>query len=81
VLVIWAAARGDWRRVTFRTLVTATTFCVLYGWIDELHQRFVPGRQYDLRDLLADGTGALVGAAAAWAWGIIARGRMPAHDV
>lgn len=81
LVVVWAAVRGDWRRVRFRTVLFATAFCVLYGWSDELHQRIVPGREYDLHDLAADGAGAFLAAAAAWAWGIIARGRLQAHDV
>jgi VanZ family protein len=81
VLVTWALVRGEWRRVTCRTVVLATLFCTVYGWTDEVHQLFVPGRQYDLYDLLADATGAFLGAAAAWAWGIIARGGMRTHDV
>jgi VanZ family protein len=81
VLVVWAAVRGDWRRVRFRTVLFATAFCVLYGWSDELHQRRVPGREFDLHDLAADGAGAFLAGAVSWAWGIIARGRMPAHDV
>jgi len=77
-LVVWALVRGDRRRVTFRTVVLATLFCTMYGWADELHQLFVPGRHYDLRDLLADATGAFLGAAASWAWSIIARGNADA---
>lgn len=34
--------------------------CWLYGLSDELHQRWVPGRQMDLIDWLADGTGILL---------------------
>jgi VanZ family protein len=80
-LVVWAMVRGDWRRVTFRIVILATLCCTIYGWTDEFHQLFVPGRQYDLHDLLADGTGAFLAAAASWAWGIIARRGMQAHDV
>jgi VanZ family protein len=80
-LVVWAAVRGDWRRVTFRTVIFAAACCTLYGWSDELHQGYVPLRQYDLGDLAADAMGAGVTATALWAWGIISRGRTPSHDV
>jgi len=80
-LVVWARVRGDWRTVTVRTVVFAAVFCTLYGWSDELHQSFVPPRQYDVRDLAADGAGALLAAGALWAWGIIARGRTASHDL
>ena len=34
----------------------------LWGWIDEIHQFWVPGRNTDPTDLLADVIGAAVGA-------------------
>ena len=34
-----------------------------YGLSDELHQAYVPGRQSSFYDVLADGAGALLGAA------------------
>ncbi len=33
-------------------------FCSLYGLADEWHQSFIPGRQTDIADWLADTTGA-----------------------
>ena len=42
-----------------------------YGATDEWHQSFVPGRSADVHDWFADATGALIGAGACWAWGII----------
>jgi VanZ family protein len=44
-----------------RALLLAWLLSVLYGASDELHQRYVPGRTPDVRDLAADATGALAG--------------------
>ena len=51
-------------------------FTVLYGLSDEIHQRFVPNRHFDLLDLLADGVGALA-VVALLEWRQQAAGRMP----
>lgn len=50
---------GSRHRVYWVAWVTA----VLYGVADELHQRFVPGRSADWRDLIADAIGAAIGVA------------------
>jgi len=42
-----------------------------YAATDEWHQSFVPGRSADVHDWYADAIGALIGAGACWAWGII----------
>ena len=80
LLVIWAGTRGRWRRAPGRLVLLATLICGVYGYVDEVHQRFVPGRQYDLLDLGADALGAMTAGVAVWAWGIISRGS-DRHDV
>jgi VanZ family protein len=44
-------------RALARRLVAAYVFCIAYGASDELHQYFVPGRDCDVFDWLADATG------------------------
>jgi len=73
-LLVWAFTEGDWRRTTGRTVAVATVVAVFYGWTDEVHQLFVPTRQFDWLDLAADATGAWLAASLLWAWGIIFRG-------
>jgi VanZ family protein len=41
----------------------AALLSTLYGVSDELHQAFVPGRNSDWRDVVADAVGSLLGAA------------------
>lgn len=38
----------------------ALAYCLLYGATDEIHQAFVPNRQSDIFDWIADATGALM---------------------
>jgi VanZ family protein len=80
-LIVWAITDGEVGRVTGRTVVIATLASILYGWTDELHQLFVPSRQYEWLDLLADATGACLAASLLWAWGIIRRGSEPTHGL
>lgn len=47
-------------RVALCTIVLTAT----YGYLDEVHQAFVPGRTSDAYDLLADLLGSIAGAAA-----------------
>jgi VanZ family protein len=49
---VGARGRGPW---------VAVALGVLYGASDELHQWFVPGRNSDARDWLADAVGVLAG--------------------
>jgi VanZ family protein len=56
-------------RFTARQLFwMSVCFAGLYGLSDEFHQSFVPSRQADGYDLLADLVGGLLGAAAYKVW-------------
>ena len=53
----------QWRAPPFRT---AVIIGAAYAALDELHQRFVPGRAGRLTDVLLDSCGVLFGVAVAW---------------
>lgn len=55
-------------------------FAVVWGGIDELHQRSVPGRNPDLLDFLADTVGALIGAWRPWLNDALRRLRKVSHS-
>jgi VanZ family protein len=74
------ATSGGVRDVTWRAVLGAIVISTLYGVSDEFHQRFVPGRAFDVLDMVADGIGSVVGAGAVWAWSIIRR-RFETRDV
>jgi VanZ family protein len=50
-----------------RTLLLTVLISSVYGVIDEVHQYFVPGRDCNVWDWVADTIGAFLGAAAAYA--------------
>ncbi len=52
--------RASGYRVQDYWKITALT--ILYGVLDEFHQSFVPGRDADVLDVLADASGGLLGA-------------------
>ena len=58
-----ALARG-WSRKTSVLVLASGAMATLFGFTDEFHQMFVPGRFADLRDVLADGVGGFAGALA-----------------
>lgn len=58
--VVGAAFAHAWWGV--RSWWWAVAAATLYGVSDELHQLFVPGRMGDVRDVLADAIGGLIGA-------------------
>jgi VanZ family protein len=71
VTVSRALAGGLARGATLPVAAAAWTIAGAYAATDEWHQSFVPGRSADVHDWYADAIGALVGAGACWAWGII----------
>lgn len=73
VLLLRALADADPRQVRPALLALAWMGATAYGVTDEWHQWFVPGRTPDLRDIVADGSGAALALGAAWAWSIIKR--------
>ncbi len=81
LLMVWAIAAGQWRSVSWPTVVIAIVVSSAYGYSDEYHQLFVPNRSYDLMDWAADTAGAALAAAVAWAWSILFRGRSRIHGV
>ena len=72
VLTSRAAAGGLWR-VTPRAVLVAVLISTLYGVSDEYHQVFVPGRTFEVLDMIADAAGSVIGASGAWACSIIRR--------
>lgn len=61
--ILTARALNGGLRSTFSTRALALAFvlCVGYAILDEIHQKFVPNRLADVRDVLSDAVGAGVG--------------------
>lgn len=63
-LALEVAARNTWKGMpTYRRHLWIFLLVSLYGMTDEFHQGFVPGRDLDVRDWVADSLGALLGLA------------------
>jgi len=59
-LTLWALRMTKLRGKTHIAYI-AFVCAVLYGLSDEIHQLFVPGREFSIMDLLADAVGAALG--------------------
>jgi VanZ family protein len=68
-----ALSGGIGRPVTWRVTLLVLGFCALYGLSDEIHQLFVPHREFDLKDLAADVAGGGSGVVVLWLWSMIRR--------
>jgi VanZ family protein len=62
LLNAYALSRTFAGLATGRALAYAALLTATFGWIDEMHQAFVPGRNADTLDVLADALGAIAGA-------------------
>jgi VanZ family protein len=58
----YLAASRKWPRKASVLVLISGAMATAYGFTDEFHQLFVPGRAADLRDVLADSIGGFVGA-------------------
>lgn len=58
---------------TAAVTIAAAVFALAYGISDEIHQRFVPNREFDLVDLSVDTIGGVLGSML-WLWGLRRRG-------
>lgn len=68
-LLAWGALRHWFPRLgAGPRLRAAWLFAVLYAISDEVHQRFVPGRSGEVRDVVIDALGAAAGLSLAWWW-------------
>ena len=76
-LLVRAFAGGWGRRVTLGVVFASVAIAAVYGVSDEYHQSFVPMRQAEALDVMADAVGAAVAAFGLYGWDII-RGR---HDL
>jgi len=45
----------------FKAAIWALAICIVYAATDEIHQMFVPGRYAQVKDVLIDSVGAVVG--------------------
>jgi VanZ family protein len=71
ILLTRALSKGLRPRVTLWTAVLVTVLAALYGLSDEFHQSFVPPRQVEGLDVVADTIGGGLAGFGLYAWGII----------
>lgn len=67
-LLVRALSNGFRRPVTATVAVLAVTLTTAYGVSDEMHQSFVPPREMDPWDVVADAVGGTLAAAPLYIW-------------
>ena len=77
VLLVRALAGGLRRPITVAMALGATVIGGVYGVSDEIHQHFVPPRQVEALDVVADTTGAAAAAFALLGWSLARGSRVP----
>jgi VanZ family protein len=75
VLLVRAIVGGFRRRVTMGAVLATVAIAAAYGVSDEIHQYFVPLRQADMMDVVADATGAAIAALGLYGWSALAEVR------
>ncbi len=67
-LFLRALTRGNYSTLTLSVLGLSVLLTSLYGITDEYHQSFVPGRNPDVQDWMADTLGAMLVCTIAFIW-------------
>ena len=69
-ILVWNAlrkpVRTDLRPWRWKEAAVALSFAAAYAITDEIHQRFVPGREAQVSDVLLDTAGAAIGLLVLW---------------
>ena len=75
------AVQRTWPQLSLlRALAVAVVLTSAWGYVDEIHQAFVPGRNSDARDWIADTLGAFAGVAIAGVFDRVRR-RVPSQRI
>jgi VanZ family protein len=59
--VTFLSFAGNEFRINYRKVILIIVCLILFAVLDELHQKLIPGRSYNIRDLMSNVTGILAG--------------------
>ena len=51
----------DYKKISYKWIIICILFFLLYSISDEVHQIYVPGRSCEVRDVLIDTSGSIIG--------------------